>query len=203
MTIVQHSSESNEHGTPADVIAAAHDLMGGIDLDPASCAAANARVGATHYFTQADDGLAQAWGSDPPTRVFLNPPGGALKLTPAGVWVPAHTLKGKGSGRACSSQAVWWRKLCEEWQSGDVAEAVFIGFTLEILQRSQHCGMPIQRFHRCYPRDRLEFAPLDGGDGSSPTHANVIAFLSHKPDAFQRFVFAFNEIGFCEPGYVL
>jgi ParB family chromosome partitioning protein len=39
-------------------------------LDPASSAAANAVVQATHYFSEVDDGLEQPWRG----RVWLNPP---------------------------------------------------------------------------------------------------------------------------------
>lgn len=56
--------------TPEAIIEAAHLVMGGIDLDPASCDQAQAVVRAAHYFTEDDDGLDQHWSG----RVFLNPP---------------------------------------------------------------------------------------------------------------------------------
>ena len=58
--------------TPTYVLDAARAAMGGIDLDPASCASANKRVGAASYFDPDTDGLAAAWPSG--SRVWLNPP---------------------------------------------------------------------------------------------------------------------------------
>lgn len=220
MSAVQLFSKSNEHGTPVHVVEASRACLGAIDLDPASCSKANRVVGARFFFTQEDysatdatlardkgvgirhDGLSALWGdTGAPSRVFLNPPGGSLKKTAEGLWVPSKSLPGKGTGRASSSTGVWWAKLCEEFAEGRVKEAIFIGFTLEILMRSQHYGVPIQMFARCYPKERLEFNPLDGQSDPGPGHANVIAFLSNEPAlAFERFRAAFAPIGLCERG---
>ncbi len=62
--------DSDEWYTPARYIEAAREVMGGIDLDPASSKVAQKRIGADEYFTKGDDGLAYEWHG----RVWLNPP---------------------------------------------------------------------------------------------------------------------------------
>jgi ParB family chromosome partitioning protein len=59
-----------ERYTPARYIELARQVLGEIDLDPASCELAQKTVQATRYFTVADDGLEQPWEG----RVWLNPP---------------------------------------------------------------------------------------------------------------------------------
>jgi phage N-6-adenine-methyltransferase len=59
-----------ERYTPARYIELARQVLGEIDLDPASCEQAQKTVRAAQYFTVADDGLEQPWEG----RVWLNPP---------------------------------------------------------------------------------------------------------------------------------
>lgn len=62
--------ESDEWYTPLEIIEAAREVLGEIDLDPATCEFAQQRIKAQRYFTKDDDGLAQLWCG----RVWLNPP---------------------------------------------------------------------------------------------------------------------------------
>lgn len=59
-----------ESYTPARYVEAAREVMGGIDLDPASNAFAQKTVKAGEWHDESQDGLLQEWGG----RVFLNPP---------------------------------------------------------------------------------------------------------------------------------
>lgn len=90
-----HSSHTPEWYTPGRYVKAAHTVLGSIDLDPASCKEANGTVGASRFFTEAEDGLSREW----PGKVWLNPPYGGK----TGLWVA---------------------KLCEEHREGRTREAV-------------------------------------------------------------------------------
>ncbi len=60
----------NEWYTPPEYIEAVRDVLGGIDLDPASSDAAQQCVRAERYFTKTTNGLERSWHG----RVWLNPP---------------------------------------------------------------------------------------------------------------------------------
>jgi hypothetical protein len=199
MTLVQHSAIQVEHYTPKHVTEAARVTMGGIDLDPASCPEANQEVGARWIYTAANDGLAQTWGWGEPTRVFLNPPGGVLRrsdLQP----LPKNeegkaSRKGLRVQEVVSAATVWWGKLLEEYRIGNVREAIFVCFSLNIVQNSQSEGLPTPlRFPFCLPKERLEF--WGPGKRSGPSHPNAIVYLPPRDfDNRKRFENAFSTIG--------
>jgi ParB family chromosome partitioning protein len=175
--IPQHSSKTNEHYTPVHVVEAARKVLGAIDLDPASCEQANRTVKATRWIGLPDDGLIQEWHG----RIFLNPPGGALKDC------PEERRRWDTNSRACA----WWRKLMQEAARGNVTTAVFVGFTLEILRSTQ--GGKWQRqsamqFPFCVPAQRLKF----GGD--QPTHANAIMYVGHEKEKFAEIFSPIGEV---------
>ncbi|HVW26546.1 MAG TPA: DNA N-6-adenine-methyltransferase [Polyangiaceae bacterium] len=62
--------DTDSWNTPAPLVALVRDVMGGIDVDPASNAAAQAVVQATMFYTLETNGLAHEW----PGRVYANPP---------------------------------------------------------------------------------------------------------------------------------
>jgi ParB family chromosome partitioning protein len=92
---VANNSGNVEWFTPGPIVEAARAAMGGIDLDPASCAEANRVVRASSYFTAEQNGLYESWSG----RLWMNPP-------------YASSLVSRFVGR-----------LCESYSSGTVTQA--------------------------------------------------------------------------------
>lgn len=61
---------NNQWFTPDFYMEMVRDVLGSIDLDPASHPLAQERICATHFFTEDDDGLSKDWFG----KVWLNPP---------------------------------------------------------------------------------------------------------------------------------
>lgn len=95
--------------TPIEYINAAREVLGGIDLDPASSELANETVQAPLFYTEEQNGLIREWHG----RVWLNPP------------------YGKGSG-------LFTTKLVEEYDAGRTTAAILLlnayGFDSEWFQ---------------------------------------------------------------------
>lgn len=71
-TLINQTSGDVEIFTPRPIIEAATQALGGtISLDPASCEAANAIVGALRWYGKEADGLSQPWQAD---TVWMNHP---------------------------------------------------------------------------------------------------------------------------------
>lgn len=67
---VTANSGNNEWYTPSQYIEIAREVLGEIDLDPASCEFANRTVKANQFYSIEDDGLTKPWHG----KVWLNPP---------------------------------------------------------------------------------------------------------------------------------
>jgi len=211
----EHMSESNEHFTPPEVVDAARETMSGrIELDPASNAVANSVVRAERFHSADDPGHNKVWRA---RSVFLNPPGGLTDDD----WV--SVLKKTGTRESCSvtgacglppghshknvtsSAKRWWQRLTKHWQAQDVDEAIFIGFSLEMLQTFQvdvPLGLQLPHdFQICFPRARLAYYKLVSEKlvkGSSPPHASFIVHLHSRMNptvSKQKFREVFGKFG--------
>lgn len=82
--------------TPPSYIEMARQVLGSIDLDPASNSLPQGWINATRWYSQEENGLTQRWAG----RVWLNPP--------------------------FNDTALWVRRLGHEYVHGDVTAAVLL-----------------------------------------------------------------------------
>lgn len=169
----KHSSATSAWYTPVEVVESARFVLGTIDLDPASCYDANQVVKATKFYTKEDDGLCQPWTG----RIFCNPPGG------------------KEGNKSLTK--MFWQKLLE---SPEVTEAVFLAFSIEMLQTTQlGCNEPATDYAICIPKRRLQFTDKDGNVVKGNTHASAIIYKGSNTDLF---AITFQQIGAIVKPYV-
>lgn len=161
--------KSNEWYTPAKYIEAAREVMGSIDLDPASCALANETVKAARYYTVDDDGLQQSWSIDgKQSRVWCNPPYNAQPGEP-------------------HPQPLWSRKLVSEYRRGSVEQAVLL-VSASVKQNWFH---ELMEFVVCFALQRICF-DRPGNTPQELRHGNAFVYLGPNED---RFISTFSQFG--------
>lgn len=117
--IQNKKTEDYEWISNDDLITAAHTLMEGITLDPASSDKANEYVGAEKYYTIEDDGLnVQPWFGN----IYLFPPGGSYFWhANREKWVRTRGL----SPTLSASHSVWWKTMKRKWLNREIDQAIF------------------------------------------------------------------------------
>ena len=105
--LINQDSGKTAYFTQPDIIEAARATMGRIDLDPASCAAANAIVKASRYFDAMLDGLKQPWLGN----VWLNHP---FSRQGNPLWIKKAVSEFE-SGHADQITCITFASTSEEW----------------------------------------------------------------------------------------
>ena len=144
---------------------AARDVLGPIDLDPASNAIANRYVKAAEFLTAEQNGLYYHWCLHGPQSIWLNPPS------------PAY---------------IWWKELMDQTKQGNVKHALFLAFNVQLAQVSQGKGCPsILDYPVCWFSKRIRFI----GNGNSPANASALVYVPGTIDRSEQFKLTFNEYG--------
>ena len=125
---------SNEWYTKPRYIEAAREVLGEIDLDPASSAVANQIVKAKKYYTQEENGLLQPWYG----RVWLNPPYG-------------RTINQKA--RHQSMIRLFTDKLIKSYEQGYITQAIILATT----EVNAKWFYPLWNYTVCIPDHRVHF----------------------------------------------
>lgn len=163
VTIFSH--KSIEYYTPPQYIEAAREVMGHIDLDPASCETAQQWIEAGSFYTEQQDGLSQDWFG----HVWLNPP------------------YSKTDGR--SNQDMWSQYLIREYEEGNVSEAVLLVKAALGYEWFENLWW---NWPTCFARRRLSFIKADGTDDGQSKQATAFIYLGPN---VERFKAVFGQFG--------
>lgn len=179
-----HSSVSNEWFTPATYIEAARQVMGSIDLDPASCLEANQIVDAHEFYTEETNGLIRVWHGN----VFLNPPYGKVPTT------VSVNKKGMITTKVVqkSNQAIWTEKLLTEWYAHRIKSAILLVNAVpdrEWFQPLWDDDRPI-----CFTSSRIKFIAAGSGKKNQPTHGNAFVYFGPRENMFVERFYQFGVI---------
>ncbi len=178
------SHGSVEWYTPPEYVELAKNVMGQIDLDPASHPYPQEWIQAAQFFTIRDNGLNRQWFG----KVWLNPP------------------YSKTGGK--SNQELWAQKLIREYDAGRVSEAVLlvkaaIGYKWFdwLFERYPVCFLRgLIRFIRPQEDNAVSVQPsLFSGDVALPRQGDGDAKLGsaffYFGNNLQRFHRVFGEVG--------
>ena len=137
---VTFNSGNNEWYTPEKYIDLAREVLGAIDLDPASCELANETVKAERFYSEQDDGLTKEWTG----RVWMNPPYGS-------------DLIGQ-----------FTEKFAKEYTAGNITEGIVL--VNNATETAWFCNMMTAASAVVFPRGRIRYnsptkesnAPIQG-----------------------------------------
>ncbi|MGI2909271.1 DNA N-6-adenine-methyltransferase [Tolypothrix sp. VBCCA 56010] len=156
---------SPEHYTPLPYIELVRQVLGEIDLDPASNALAQTWIRARTFYTKADDGLIQPWGG----AVYLNP--------------PYESSEVRLLGRKFLEKAI------AEYQVGTITAAVIL---LNRTGAQWYKQLQEQVTAVCEVYKRIAFISENGAVQQSPRYYNDFLYLGTEPERFRD---VFGKIG--------
>lgn len=154
MPHVSHNSGKEEWYTPSNFIEAARNVLGSIDLDPASNPIANTIVKANKYYTKSENGLEKDWKGN----VWLNPPytAGLVDL--------------------------FARKLVKEYNDGNVRSAIILTNNGTETKWGQllleNCTAV------CFPSKRVKFLDVDLKPIGAPLQGQMLCYFGEHVDNF-------------------
>ena len=145
--------------TPREYLDAAIEVMGEIELDPASSDTAQEHVNAVCYFTLQDDGLTRDWSG----RVFLNPP------------------------YAMPQVRDFTAKLAAAYRRGEVPEAILLVNNATDTEWFHAALSSCSAL--CLMRGRIKFLKAQDGElvgMGSPTHGQIFLYFGESHEAFTK-----------------
>ncbi len=164
--LVNQDSGNSEWFTPPFIIEAAREVMGRIDLDPASCEEANAIVKAERYYNEIENGLLMSWYSETLGRtLWLN-----------------HPFNRKTNGD-------WIEKLVSGFRYGYFGQACCITYAAT----SEEWFRPLLAYPQCFLHGRTNYLdPVTLKPVKGVTKGSVVTYLGAN---VEKFATVFSRLG--------
>lgn len=180
------TSGETEYYTPPNIIEAARAVMGSIELDPASSAQANARIGAARYFTEEINGLAQPWVT--PSLWMNHPYGKSEQKCAPNCRKKTCARRGFHSEAFKPGNTEWINKLVEEYECGNVKQACCITFA----STSEKWFRPLLKQPQCFLYGRISFILPNGEPLRGNTKGSVVTYFGRN---VAKFAAEFEKLG--------
>ncbi|GAA03207.1 hypothetical protein [Photobacterium leiognathi] len=186
--LINQSSGEFEYYTPIEYVEPARKLMGGIDLDPASCDIANKVVRATTIYTKEDNGLSKPLYG----RVFMNHPfhrgEKACPSERSRCKKKTCIKRGHHIDKDIPSNFDWITHLVDAYEQGLVKEAVCVTFA----NMSEIWMKKLLRYPQLFPDGRIHYRLPTGDIADSATKGSVVTYLGTDIQKFKR---CFGHLG--------
>lgn len=197
--LINQDSGDYEYYTPIDLVDAAREVMGGIDLDPASSEKANELIGASHIFTAEMDwdndgrlidlngGLEKDWFG----KIWMNHPF-ARAESPCKENCQKNICKKRGyhTGIFLPGNAHWINKLVREYENGNIEEVCCITYA----STSEEWFRPLLDYLQCFIHGRTNYFLPNGKKKKGVTKGSVITYLGHKNGKFEEVFSRFGTV---------
>lgn len=205
--LINQTSKKTEWYTDPEILAAARQLMGGIDLDPASSAAANKHVQAKHFFASPEysiEGFIKSelegnaivlpvrryhdWGglSDDCVwygRIFSNHPfGQPEKACRSGCTKAGCIERGWHTATDLPGSEHWIEKLYYSFSYRIATEAVCLTFSAT----SEAWFQPLKHFPQIHISPRLNYYDEAGNKVKGVTKGSCLTYLGKNVEGFAK-----------------
>lgn len=154
--------------TPPWCIELAREVLGTVDLDPASAALPQTWIQAKTWFSKEDDGLSREWFGN----VWMNPP---CSMT-----------------RGVSNQAIWTAYLEEQYRLKRVARAIILVYSSLGYKWYEDLWV---RYPVCCVRERIASIREDGTYGNPAPKAHSFIYFGDDREGRNQFYEVFKSVG--------
>lgn len=185
--LINQTSVEVDYYTDPRITAAAREVMGSIDLDPASSSLANKSVKAIRWYGPDDNSLERHWDGN----IWLNHPFGRREEPCQADCKKRH----KHHAIKFFGNAAWIKKLMQELRADHLHQSLNITYACT----SEAWFQPLLDFPQCFLSPRTNYYLPDGTIKKGVTKGSVVTYLGPNVD---RFAAIFQQFGKIKIRYV-